>query len=69
MRLPSPKLVPDEPVSVPAESVGEISVNVLVNPDQLHSVYRQIEFHVKAETAAWQAKSDSRFFGPRVEVE
>lgn len=67
--LPAPKLVPDEPIEVQAESVGELSVNVLVDPDQLHRVYRRIEFHVEALDAKWRAESDSRYFGPRVENE
>ena len=65
--LPSPEIVPNAPIKVAAESVEEVSVNVLVDPDQLHKVYRHIEFHVQALDAKWRAESDSRYFGPRVE--
>jgi cytochrome c oxidase accessory protein FixG len=63
--LPEPVIVPDFPVPVPAGEIGEISVNVLVNPDLLNVVNNKIEFHVRSQDGRWEASSDSRYIGPR----
>lgn len=67
--LPSPRLAPDQPVTVPGATVAEESVNVIVDPDRLHGVHQRIEFHVKARDAKWRAVRESQFFGPRVDEE
>ncbi|MCB1691505.1 MAG: cytochrome c oxidase accessory protein CcoG [Pseudomonadales bacterium] len=62
--IPSPKLLPDQPVNVSAGTIEELSVNVLVDPDQLSSDNTKIRFRVQSEDGRYRASSPSRFLGP-----
>ncbi|MBD3648954.1 MAG: cytochrome c oxidase accessory protein CcoG [Pseudomonadales bacterium] len=63
--LPAPELMPAGPYDVEAGEVGEISVNVTVNPDRLERANVPIEFAVESNDGTLRAVSDSRFIGPR----
>lgn len=64
--LPGHRLSPvlDE-VAVPAGDVGEVSVNLIVNPDLLTQVNTPIQFMVQSDTGAIAASANSTFIGPR----
>jgi len=62
--LPTPQLVPNESVLVKAGEIYELSVDVVVDPDQLSGVNTTIEFEVTTMDQQWQASSESRYLGP-----
>jgi cytochrome c oxidase accessory protein FixG len=62
--LPDVRLVPDELIDVPAGQIGELSVDVIVNPDLLQGVNTNIEFSVETTDGRWYASSESRYLGP-----
>lgn len=63
--LPDYKLVPDGPIEVDGGSIGEVSVNLLVNPDLLTQVNTQIMFEVQTVDGQYSADSKSTYIGPR----
>ena len=63
--LPAYKLVPEGPVPVEAGAIGEVSVNVLVNPDLLTQVNTPVHFDVQTDDGRYSASSKSTFIGPR----
>jgi hypothetical protein len=62
--LPDVRLVPDELIDVPAGQIGELSVDVIVNPDLLQGVNTNIKFSVETTDGRWYASSESRYLGP-----
>ncbi|MCB1643860.1 MAG: cytochrome c oxidase accessory protein CcoG [Pseudomonadales bacterium] len=62
--LPDPVLIPDENISVAAGEIGEISANVIVDPDRLNDVNTDIVFVVRTQDGQYSADSDSRYLGP-----
>ena len=63
--LPGYRIVPATPVAVRAGEIEDVSVNLLVSPDQLDTVNTTISFHVESTDAVIQADSKSTFIGPR----
>jgi hypothetical protein len=57
-------MMPNEIMLVRAGEVYELSVDVLVDPDQLSAVNTTIEFEVTTADQQWQAGSESRYLGP-----
>jgi len=62
--LPEYQLVPAGPVSVGAEEIGELSVNVLVDPELLTQVNTPIMFEVQTEDGSYSVDSKSTYIGP-----
>jgi cytochrome c oxidase accessory protein FixG len=62
--LPNARLVPDVPIEVKAGQIGELSVDVLVNPDLLQGVNTEIDFTVETTDGRWRHTSESRYLGP-----
>lgn len=62
--LPESNMMPNEIMLVRAGEVYELSVDVLVDPDQLSAVNTTIEFEVTTADQQWQAGSESRYLGP-----
>ncbi|MBT4162658.1 MAG: cytochrome c oxidase accessory protein CcoG [Gammaproteobacteria bacterium] len=60
------KMVPRAPVPVEAGEIGEISVNLIVDPDQLAQVNTPIKFEVRPGDGRFSANSKSTFIGPRL---
>ncbi len=63
--LPDYQMAPDEPISVLAGEIGEVAINLLVNPDLLTRVNTPIRFEVQTEDGALGAFSKSTYIGPR----
>ena len=67
--LPSPRLIPDAPVSVPAGEIVEAVVRVQVDPDQLADFNTAFDFVLESapEQGAdpLRVSTQSRYFGPR----
>lgn len=67
--LPSARLIPDAPVSVPAGEIVEAVVRVQVDPDQLADFNTAFDFVLEATPAqgadALRVSTQSRYFGPR----
>lgn len=63
--LPSPELVPDEPIEVEAGEIGQVSVSVSINPDHLEAANVSIVFAAQSLDDSLQATARSRFIGPR----
>jgi polyferredoxin len=67
--LPSPRLIPDAPVSVPAGEIVEAVVRVQVDPDQLADFNTAFDFVLESAPAQGadllRVSTPSRYFGPR----
>lgn len=68
--LPDAILRPDANIFVEGGEIGEISTNVIVDPDFLQSTNTKIEFHIETvlgdqQQAILRASSDSSYLGPR----
>lgn len=63
--LPGYRIVPATPVAVRAGEIEDVSVNLLVSPDELETVNTTISFHVESTDAVIKADSKSTFIGPR----
>jgi len=67
--LPSPRLVPDAAVNVPAGEIVETIVRVQVNPDQLADFNTAFDFVLESTpldgAAPRRVSTQSRYFGPR----
>jgi cytochrome c oxidase accessory protein FixG len=63
--LPDYRIVPEGPYDVAAGEVGEFSVNVIVNPDQLTQVNTPMRVEVQTKEGEIRASSKSTFIGPR----
>jgi hypothetical protein len=63
--LPDYRIAPDRPIAVPGGEIGEVSVNLLVNPDLLTQVNTPITFEVQTDDGKYHASSNSTFIGPR----
>lgn len=63
--LPDYQMAPGEPIAVLAGEIGEVAINLLVNPDLLTGVNTPIRFEVQTEDGALGAFSKSTFIGPR----
>jgi polyferredoxin len=62
--LPEYRIVPSGPISVPAGEIGELSVNLLVNPELLTQVNTPIVFEVQTTDGKYSAVSKSTYIGP-----
>lgn len=62
--LPSPRIVPDEPITVPGGTIYELAVSVQVDPDQLTATNTDIEFEVVSSDGEVRTSSDSSYIGP-----
>lgn len=63
--LPEYRLIPGDTVQVPAGEVGEVSINLLTDPDLLTQVNTKIRFDVQSKNGELRASSKSTFIGPR----
>lgn len=59
------RLDPADLVKVKAGEIGEISANIIVDPDLLGAVVTPISIEVKSIDGRYQAKSESRYIGPQ----
>ncbi len=59
------KLLPNKEIEVAAGKIGEISANILVNPDLLKAVVTPIVVKVEAVNSGLEAEAESRFLGPQ----
>ncbi len=63
--LPGYRIVPDMVYEVAAGEIGEFSVNIVVNPDELTQVNTPIRVEVQTNQGEIRASSKSTFIGPR----
>ena len=63
--LPDYRIVPDMVYEVAAGEIGEFSVNIVVNPDELTQVNTPIRVEVQTNQGEIRASSKSTFIGPR----
>ncbi len=63
--LPDYRMVPGGPYDVPAGEIGEFSVNIVVNPDELTQVNTPVRVEVQTTDELMQASSKTTFIGPK----
>jgi cytochrome c oxidase accessory protein FixG len=63
--LPEYRMAPEGNIPVAGGKVGEVSVNLVVNPDLLTQVNTRIIFEVQTTDGKYRADSKSTFIGPR----